>query len=150
MEKYDMAVIDGVTLKGRCIVMWVITFEHLHVNHMGIKKLNSWHANQSIGWIWTLILKSIWKLLYLSWFSKQEYGETDDTVAHLSSFSTWDNGETDNDTVAYKCRFSFPIPPMSKTVILDPIDFESEAEENKFKKLGKESGWQPRWPQLGD
>ena len=33
---------------------------------------------------------------------------------------------------------------MSKTVILEPIDFESEAEENKFKKLGKESGWQPR------
>ena len=34
---------------------------------------------------------------------------------------------------ASKCRFSFPRPPMSKTVILEPIDFESEAEENKFK-----------------
>ena len=33
----------------------------------------------------------------------------------------------------HKCRFSFPIPPMSKKVILEPIDFESEAEENKFK-----------------
>ena len=42
-------------------------------------------------------------------------------------------GETDNATVAHKCRFSFPITPVSKTVILEPIDFESEAEENKFK-----------------
>ena len=33
----------------------------------------------------------------------------------------------------HKCRLSFPIPPMTKTVILEPIDFESEAEENKFK-----------------
>ena len=38
-----------------------------------------------------------------------------------------------------RCRFSFPIPPMSKTVILEPIDFESEAEKNKFKaKMEKE------------
>ena len=38
----------------------------------------------------------------------------------------------------HKCRFAFPIPPMSKTVIFEPIDFESEAEENKFKaKWGK-------------
>ena len=35
----------------------------------------------------------------------------------------------------HKCRFSFPIPPMSKTVILEPIDFESKAEENKFKAI---------------
>ena len=47
--------------------------------------------------------------------------------------NTPEYGETDNDTVAQECRFSFPIPPMSKTVILEPIDFESEAEENKFK-----------------
>ena len=26
------------------------------------------------------------------------------------------------------CRFSFCIPPVSKTVILEPIDFESEAD----------------------
>ena len=32
-----------------------------------------------------------------------------------------------------KCRLSFPIPPMSKTLILEPTDLESEAEENKFK-----------------
>ena len=33
----------------------------------------------------------------------------------------------------HNCRFPFPIPPMSNTGILEPIDFESEAEENKFK-----------------
>ena len=33
----------------------------------------------------------------------------------------------------HKCRFSFPVPPMSQTVIVEPIYFESEAEENKFK-----------------
>ena len=33
----------------------------------------------------------------------------------------------------HKCRFSFPIPPMSKTTILEQIDFESEAEENEYK-----------------
>ena len=31
------------------------------------------------------------------------------------------------------CRFPFPIPPMSKTVILEPIQFELEEEESKFK-----------------
>ena len=111
---------------------WVITFEHLHVNDMGIEKthLPTW---KSIYWMTMNIdIEKHIKLLYLSWFS------------------TWEYGETDNDIIAHKCRSSFPIPPMSKTVILEPIDFESEAEENKFKMLGKESGWQPRQRQLGD
>ena len=30
----------------------------------------------------------------------------------------------------HECRFSFPIPPMSKTVIPEPTDFESEAEKH--------------------
>ena len=81
-----------------------------------------------------------------------EYGETDnDTVArfydNIISCSS-DVPEAHKQYIQYqihrhsrtcqignthKCRFSFPIPPMSKTVILEPIDFESEAEENKFK-----------------
>ena len=48
-----MAVIDGVVIKGRCIVMPETLQQHtltqLHVNHMGIKKLNSWHANLFTG-----------------------------------------------------------------------------------------------------
>ena len=32
----------------------------------------------------------------------------------------------------HKCRISFPIPQMSKTVVFEPIGFESEAEENMF------------------
>ena len=81
-----------------------------------------------------------------------EYGETyNDTVARFYDniiFCSSDVLEAHKQYIQYqihrhsstchkgnthKSRFSFPIPPMSKTVILEPIDFESEAEENKFK-----------------
>ena len=32
-----------------------------------------------------------------------------------------------------RCRFGFPIPPMPKTLILEPIDFESTEEETMYK-----------------
>ena len=45
--------IDRVILKSRDIVIPETlqrqALEQLRVNHIGIKKLNSWHANQSIG-----------------------------------------------------------------------------------------------------
>ena len=80
-----------------------------------------------------------------------EYGETDnDTVARFYNIISCpsDVPEGHKQYIQYqihrqsriccigsthKCRFSFPIPPMSKTVIPEPIYFESEAEENKFK-----------------
>ena len=41
----------------------------------------------------------------------------------------------------HKCRFSFPVPPMRKTVILEPIEYESEEEETllkqKWRKINK-------------
>ena len=81
-----------------------------------------------------------------------EYGETDnDTVVrfydNIISCSS-DVPEAHKQYIQYqihshsktchigntqKCRFSFPKLPVSKTVILKPIDFESEAEENKFR-----------------
>ena len=90
--------------------------------------------------------------IHIHWFAylenAPEYGETDnDTVArfydNIISCSS-DVPEAHKQYIQYqihrhsrtchignthKCRFSFPIPPMSKTVILEPIDFESEAEE---------------------
>ena len=56
-----MAVIDGVIIKGRHVVipesLKKQALEQLHVNHMGIeKKLNSWHVNQFIGKISMMIL----------------------------------------------------------------------------------------------
>ena len=50
-----MAVIDGGILKGRWIVipqsLQKQALEQFHVDHIGIKKLKSWYANQSIGQI---------------------------------------------------------------------------------------------------
>ena len=34
----------------------------------------------------------------------------------------------------YKCRFSFPVPPMSGTLILEPIECQSEKEEIDLKQ----------------
>ena len=34
----------------------------------------------------------------------------------------------------HTCRFSFPIPPMRKTIILEPIEYESEQEEIDLKQ----------------
>ena len=49
-----MAVIDGVIVKGRCIVMWEAfqkqAFQQLHINHMGIKKTKLL-VHESIYWI---------------------------------------------------------------------------------------------------
>ena len=93
--------------------------------------------------------------IHIHWFAYlenvPEYGETDnDTVArfcdNIISCSS-DVPEAHRQYIQYqihrhsrtchigntqKCRF-FSIPPMLNTVILEPIDFESEAEENKFK-----------------
>ena len=56
-----MAVTNGVILKGRHVVIpesLKHALEQLHINHMGIKKLSSWHTNQFIGQISMNILKS--------------------------------------------------------------------------------------------
>ena len=37
----------------------------------------------------------------------------------------------------HKCRFYFPIPPVSKTVILEPIDFESEQKKTSLRQNGQ-------------
>ena len=89
-----------------------------------------------------------------------EYGETDnDTVARFDDnifscssdvpeehkqyilYQIHRNSRTCHIGNTHKCRFSFPIPfpipPMSKTVIPEPIDFESEAEENKLRQNGE-------------
>ena len=36
-----------------------------------------------------------------------------------------------------KCHFGFPIPPMSRTQVLEPIDFEDKETEGHFKHLWK-------------
>ena len=36
-----------------------------------------------------------------------------------------------------KCCFGFPIPPMSRTQVLEPIDFEDKDTEEHFKHLQK-------------
>ena len=52
--KDDLAVIDGVTMKGRCIVIPEAlkqqTLDQLHVNHMGIEKTKLL-AHKSIYWV---------------------------------------------------------------------------------------------------
>ena len=92
--------------------------------------------------------------IHIHWFAylknAPEYGDTDnDTVVkyydNIISCSS-DVPEEHKEYVQYqihrhsrtchignthKCRFSFPIPPMSKTVILEPMKFELE-EESKF------------------
>ena len=83
--------------------------------------------------------------------SAPEYGETDnDMVARFYDniicssdvpeaqkqfiqFQIHRHSRTCHIGNTHKSRFSLPISPMSKTVILEPIDFESEAEGNKFK-----------------
>ena len=49
----DMAVVDGVVIKDKQIVILEAlqqqALKQLHINHMGIKKLNAWHANLFIG-----------------------------------------------------------------------------------------------------
>ena len=51
--KDDLAVIDGIVMKGRCIVIpddiKKQVLDQLHVNHMGIKKPNYMHANLCFG-----------------------------------------------------------------------------------------------------
>ena len=51
----ELAIIDGVVLKGRCIIIPTSltqqVLEQLHANHMGIEKLNHSHANLFIGLI---------------------------------------------------------------------------------------------------
>ena len=54
--KYDLAVIDSIVMKGRCIIiperLKQQALDQLHVNHMDIKKkLNYLHANLYIGLI---------------------------------------------------------------------------------------------------
>ena len=48
-----MAVIEEVVIKGKCIVIPKVVqqqaLKQIHINHMGIKKLNSSHANLFIG-----------------------------------------------------------------------------------------------------
>ena len=57
-----MAMINGIIHKGRLVVIPESlnkqALEQLHVNHMGIKKLKSWHMHQFIGQISMMILKS--------------------------------------------------------------------------------------------
>ena len=94
--------------------------------------------------------------IHIHWFAylnnAPEYGETDNDIVakyydNIFSCSS-DVPEDHKEYVQYqihrhsrtchlgntqKCRFSFPIPPMSKTVIREPIKVESEEEESRFK-----------------
>ena len=50
-----MAVIDGIILKGRHVVIPEVlktqALDQLHIKHIRIEKPSSWHANQFIGLI---------------------------------------------------------------------------------------------------
>ena len=59
----NMAVIDGVIMNGRHIIIPEVlkpqVLDQLHINHMGIeKKQNYWHAHPYTGLTQTVTLKS--------------------------------------------------------------------------------------------
>ena len=49
----DMAVINGVVIKGKSIVIPKASqqqvLKQVHINHLDIEKLNSWHVDLFIG-----------------------------------------------------------------------------------------------------
>jgi len=59
---------------------------------------------------------------------------TQENVLSLIEMQTHRHSKTCRKKGKPVCRFGFPLPPMGKTIVLDPLDKESQTLKKKFRR----------------